>query len=266
MEVHNPGAVEPTDFGGKVASLVAIVLMNIWVPLFMILGTLIGMIVFPVGLVIWRLTTRWPFSKIMRHFVWIYGRVWMWIVSPFVRFEVVGADPAWATQPTMYVANHLSFFDIFCLAAMPVFDVIICLRSWPFKMIWFAPFMHLAQYLDVESLPWEIIVGRADRFFKEGRSMLMFPQGHRSRDGQLGRFYSGAFRLAMQFNVPIVPICISGTDHICPPGRRWLKPYRIRIECLEPIAPAQFEGEMGHVELRRHAKQRMEACLANTPS
>ena len=266
MGMDNPGAVQSPEFGAKLASLVVIVLMNIWVPLFMVLETLIGILIFPAALLIWRLTTRWPFSKIARHFVWIYGRAWMWIVSPFVRFEVVGADPKWATQPTMYVANHLSLFDIFCLAAMPVFDVIICLRSWPFKMVWFAPFMRLAQYLDVESLPWDTIVGQTGRFLEEGHSMLLFPQGHRSRDGRLGRFYSGAFRLAMQYNVPVVPICISGTDHIYPPGRRWLKPYRIRIQCLEPIAPAQFKGELSHLELRRHVKEKMEACLASTPA
>jgi 1-acyl-sn-glycerol-3-phosphate acyltransferase len=258
--------VESPAFGTKLASLVAIVLMNILVPLLMILETLIGILLFPVGLLVWRLITRWPLAKIMRHFVWIYGRVWMWIVTPFVRFEVVGADPAWATQPTMYVANHLSFLDIFCLAAMPVFDVIICLRSWPFKMVWFAPFMRLAQYIDLESLPWDTIVIQSSRFFKEGRSMLVFPQGHRSRDRQIGRFYSGAFRLAMQFNVPIIPICITGTDNVCPPGRRSLRPSRIRIECLDPIAPAQFPGELGHIKLRRHVKEKMEACLANTPA
>jgi 1-acyl-sn-glycerol-3-phosphate acyltransferase len=188
----------------------------------------------------------------------------MWLVSPFIRLEVVGADPAWAQQPTMYVANHLSFFDIFCLAAMPVSDVIICLRSWPFKMVWFAPFMHLAQYLDVESLSWEDIEAKARECFGAGRSMLVFPQGHRSRDGRLGRFYSGAFRLALQSNVPTVPICIAGTDHVFPPGRRWLKPSRVRIECLEPIDPAMFEGKLGHMELRRQVKRRMEAWLAST--
>lgn len=262
MRANSPEAVGSPYLERKSASAPTIVLMNIWVPLLMVIETVIGIVLFPVGLLLWRLVTRWPLAKIMRHFVWIYGRVWMWIVSPFVRFELAGADRKWARRPVMYVANHLSFVDIFCLSAMPVFDVIICLRSWPFKMLWFAPFMRLAEYLDVESLPWDEIVARSKSVFSVGRSMLVFPQGHRSRDGRLGRFYSGAFRLALQSGVPIVPICIAGTDRVSPPGRRWLEPSRVRIECLEPIDPKQFEGDLGHLELRRTVKQRMEACLA----
>ncbi len=264
MRMNSPEAVESLDLGGKLASWGATVLLNIWVPVLMVLETVIGIAIFPVALVAWRIVTRWPFSKIMRHFVWIYGRAWIWIVSPFVRIKVAWANPESEDRPCLYVANHLSFFDIFCLAALPVFDVIIYLRSWPFKMICFAPFMRLAEYLDVESLPWEDIVDKTQGFFNEGCSVLVFPQGHRSRDGQLGRFYSGAFRLALQFDVPIIPICIAGTDRVFPPGRRWLKPSQVRMECLAPIDPAKFEGELGHIELRRHVKEKMEACLANT--
>ena len=264
MRANSPEAVGTAHLEGGLASSMAIILMNIWVPVLMIAETVIGIAIFPVALLIWRVVTRWPFAKIVRHFVWIYGRVWMGMVSPFVRFEVTGADPKWARRPCIYVANHLSFFDIFCLAAMPVFDVIICLRSWPFKMIWFAPFMRLAQYLDVESLPWEEIENQTGAFLREGHSLLVFPQGHRSRDGRLGRFYSGAFQLALRFDVPVIPICISGTDQVLPPGRHWLKPARVRMECLEPIDPMQFKGELGHIELRRYVKQKMETCLART--
>ncbi|RPJ32638.1 MAG: 1-acyl-sn-glycerol-3-phosphate acyltransferase, partial [Planctomycetaceae bacterium] len=202
----------------------AIVLMNLWVLVLMVLETLIALAISPLLLVLWLLATRWPVSKIMRHFIWMYGRVWLWIVSPFIRLKVTGTDCSRHNGPYIYVANHLSFFDIFFLSAMPVFDVVICLRSWPFKLAWYAPFMRWAEYVDVERLPWEQIVQRMQRLFDEGRSILLFPQGHRSRDGQLGRFYSGAFKLALHFNVPIAPICISGTDQMLPRGRRWMSP------------------------------------------
>jgi len=263
MGMDSPEAGGSPDLGRRLASWVAIILMNIWVPILMFLETMIGIAIFPIALVVWRLVTRWPFSKIMRHFVWIYGRTWMWIVSPFVRFKLIGADPAWAAVPSIYVVNHLSLFDIFCMAVLPVFDVVICLRAWPFKMIWFAPFMRLAEYIDVESLPWEDIVGQTGKLFDERHSVMVFPQGHRSRNGRLGRFYSGAFKLALQFEVPIIPLCITGTDQVFPPGRRWLKPAHVRMECLEPIDPAKFKGELGHLELRRHVKEKMEACLAS---
>ena len=246
----------------RVASRMTVVAMNICVPVLMLLETLVGIAIFPLLLVVMRVVTRWPLGKIMRYFVRLYGRVWLWIVSPFVRMKVTGGDPQRLARPSIYVVNHLSLFDIFVTSAMPVFDVVICLRSWPFKMVWFRPFMRLAEYMDIERLPWDQIVQQVQQIFDEGRSILVFPQGHRSRDGQLTRFYSGAFRLAIQFDAPIVPMCITGTDRLLPPGRRWMVPADVRLEWLNPIEPTAFQGELGHIELRKHVKDLMGACLA----
>ncbi len=241
-------------------------LMNLWVPVLMFLETLLSLAIAPLLLVLWLPATRWSVPKIVRHFIWIYGRIWLWIVSPFVRLKVKGTECQRSDRPYIYVANHLSFFDIFFLSAMPVFDVVICLRSWPFKLAWYTPFMRCAEYLDVERLPWEEIVPKMQRIFEEGRSILLFPQGHRSHDGQLGRFYSGAFKLAIQFNVPIAPICLSGTDRMLPRGRLWMSPADVRLECLEPIEPDRFQGEIGHIDLRKYVKELMGACLAGNRS
>jgi 1-acyl-sn-glycerol-3-phosphate acyltransferase len=243
-----------------------ILVMNVWVLVLMLVETLVGLSISPVLLILWLLVTRWPLAKIVRHFIWLYGRVWLWIVAPFVRLKVVGADQTLSAQPCIYVANHLSFFDIFFLSAMPVFDVVICLRSWPFKLAWYAPFMRLAEYVDVERLPWEQIVREIERIVGQGRSILLFPQGHRSRDGRLGRFYSGAFKLAVQLHLPIIPVCIKGTDQMLPRGRRWMAPATVRLECLPPIDPTAFPGDLGHVELRKHVKELMGACLAESRS
>jgi 1-acyl-sn-glycerol-3-phosphate acyltransferase len=263
MVTHTGEAIRTQPKGGKAVLWLTIVLMNIWVPALMIVETVVAVALAPLLLVVWRLATRWPLGKIARHFIWMYGRVWLWLVSPFVRLRVVGAEPQKLVPPSIYVANHLSFFDIFVLSALPVFDVVICLRSWPFRLAWYAPFMRMGEYVDVERLPWEQIVDKMGRIFAQGRSVLLFPQGHRSRDGRLGRFYSGAFKLAIQFDVPIVPLCISGTGRVLPPGRHWLAPADVRLECLTPIAPASFQTELGHIELCKRVKEVMGACLAN---
>jgi 1-acyl-sn-glycerol-3-phosphate acyltransferase len=240
----------------------AVALMNVWVPVLMILETVIGIAVSPLLLVLWLAVTRWPLGKIMRHFVWIYGRVWLWIISPFVRLKVRVTESERLRGPGIYVVNHLSFFDIFFTSALPVFDVILCLRSWPFKLAWYAPFMRWAEYVDVEQLSWDEIVQRVQQIFEKGRSILLFPQGHRSRDGRLTRYYSGAFKLAIQFNVPVIAVCISGTDQMLPPGRHWMAPADVRLECLAPIEPTTFRKELGHIEFRKHVKELMGACLA----
>ena len=65
-----------------------------------------------------------------------------------------------------------------------------------------------------------------DKLMRKRWSVLMFPEGTRSRDGDLGRLRSGAVLLAARRRVPIVPIAVTGTNDAMPPGRSW--PRRLR--------------------------------------
>jgi len=129
-------------------------------------------------------------------------------------------------------------------------------------MFWYGSFMRLARYLDVEVDRWEDIRDSCKRAFSVNGSVLFFPEGHRSRDGQLQRFYSGGFKVAIAAGVPIIPLCINGTDSLLPPGRKWMHPCRIRLKVLEPIDTRNFNAEDGHVQLRKLVKSRMALSLA----
>jgi 1-acyl-sn-glycerol-3-phosphate acyltransferase len=61
-----------------------------------------------------------------------------------------------------------------------------------------------------------------DRHISEGGSLLIFPEGTRSRDGRVGRLRSGAALLAAEHRLPIVPIYLSGTREAMPRGHRWM--------------------------------------------
>ncbi len=61
-----------------------------------------------------------------------------------------------------------------------------------------------------------------DRLFRDGGSLLVYPEGTRSRDGRVGRLRSGAALLAAEHGLPIVPIYVSGTRAAMPRGRRWM--------------------------------------------
>ncbi len=240
----------------------AIILMNVCVPLGMLVETLLSIVLFPFLLALWRLGTDWSSGRITRYFIKVYGRVWMWIMRPFVQVTFSEGKANLFDRPSVIVINHFSFFDTFFLALVPIFDVIIYLRSWPFKMGFFAPFMRLAEYQDIEHLSWERITEKTEQFIREGRSVLLFPEGHRSRTRSVGRFHSGAFKLACQLKVPIVPFCITGTDRLLPPGRRWLAPAHVRFTCLDIVESSDFPGELGHLGLRKHVKKMMAEHVA----
>ncbi len=234
-------------------------LMNLWVYPLLIIWTVVGLLISPVTFLLWRGVSRWSVAKIMRHFIWLYGRVWMLIVLPFVSFKREGFDQAYRQRtPCIYVINHLSFFDTFCMALQPVSDIAFVVRAWPFRrLFWYTAFMRWARYLDVEDAGFSASAEEARLITDAGGSILFFPEGHRSRDGELQRFYSGAFLLAVKLNLPLVPLCITGTDRLLPPGTFCLRPARVRMQALPPVDPAAFTGEDAHIVMRKQVKAKM---------
>ncbi len=237
------------------------ILMNIWCYGTLLLWTTFGILVFPFVFALCLLFLRWSADKLARWFIWLYGRGWLILMSPFVRFRREQMDQLEEGKPYLFVVNHLSFFDTYCMALLPVHDVSFAVRSWPFRMFWYSGFMRLARYLDVEGSSWDEILSNCRAAFSAGGTVLFFPEGHRSRDGQLQRFYSGGFKAAISTGVPLVPLCIDGTDRLLPPGRKLLRSCHIRLRVLEPIDTSAFAEEDGHLHLRKLVKGRMAEAL-----
>ena len=245
----------------RLRQLAAIWAMNVIIYPLLILWTGITILLFPLAYLLWKVITGWSTERIVRHFIWLYGRGWLAMMSPFVEFRRDGFDSLKEKLPVILVVNHFSFFDIYCMTILPFHNVAFTIRSWPFRMFWYAPFMRLANYLDVQRLGWEKTTKLAKEVLNRKGSVLFFPEGHRSRDGKLGRFYSGAFRLSIETGVLVVPVCISGTDELLPPSRWWMKPARIRLRALPPFDPRNFSGATGHMEMKKAVKEAVERNL-----
>lgn len=255
----------PGDGGGtddRRVSLPALV-MNLLVYPLLVLQTLLFVLLSPLVLPLARIVTGRPLDCLVRFFIWLYGRVWMVLMRPFVRFVRHGMTMDRFPQPCIIVLNHLSFFDIFCMGAMPFGNAAFTVRSWPFRMPWYAPFMRLARYVDTEALGWEEAMRQCRILLDRGVSVMFFPEGHRSRDGRMGRFHSGAFRLAVETRVPVVPLRISGTDRLLPAGSFFMAPATIHLQALPAVLPADFPGESGHIALRKHVKKAMTRAQGN---
>lgn len=236
-----------------------VLLINLWVYPLLVVLTLLGITIFPLAFFLFRLLTNWPSQKIMQFFIWFYGRCWLVIIAPFVRVRREWRKVADLGTPSVIVLNHLSFFDTYFMALLPFFDITFAVRSWPFRIFCYGFFMRLAGYLDVERMPWDEVVRSGRQVIVQGGHLIFFPEGHRSRDGQLQRFYAGAFKLARELGCPIIPVCIHGTDRLLPPGRRWLSPASIHLCALPAIDPQQFASDS---ELRREVKATMARELA----
>lgn len=239
----------------------SIVLMNLWCYPALIVWTLIGILLFPLVYLAGRLLLRMPPERLARWAIWAYGRGWLVLMSPFVRFRREGMEHLSKDRPRLIAVNHFSFFDTYCMGLLPVYNIVFAVRSWPFRMFWYRGFMQLARYLDVEGSPWELILENCRRTFAEQGTVLFFPEGHRSRTGELQRFYSGAFKVAAAARVELVPLCIAGTDHLLPPGRKLFRPCVVTLRALEPIDTKDFQDEEGPIRLRKLTKERLAAAL-----
>jgi 1-acyl-sn-glycerol-3-phosphate acyltransferase len=240
---------------GKTPNILVVITMNIMVVFMLSVWTLFSFMVSPVAFTVIKLFTFKSNNYIARKLIWLYGRGWLVTVQPFVSFQREGLKSFSFKEPCIFVVNHLSFFDTYCMSLLPNSDACFAIRSWPFRMFFYRPFMNLARYLDVESLEWAEILKKAKNMLENGSSIIFFPEGHRSRDGECQRFYSGAFKLSIETGFPVVPLCLTGTDVFFPPGRFWFSPARIKLRILAPEYPESFQGHsMSHTEMRQHVK------------
>ena len=121
--------------------------------------------------------------------------------------------------------------------------------------------MHLAGYLNVEDMVWQEISETSANIISRGGALIFFPEGHRSRNKQLQRFYIGAFKLAIETGAKVVPLCLSGTDELLPPGRWWLHPARVTLKALQPVDPKNFTGEGAHRSMCKVVREMMARSL-----
>jgi 1-acyl-sn-glycerol-3-phosphate acyltransferase len=214
-------------------------------------------LMFPLGYVYYKCVHGMSLKLVARKFISLYGRGWIFLMSPFVSFDRENLKKDIFDGKGIIVVNHLSLFDTYFLGALPFFNLIFIVKTQVFKIYWYTLFMRMAGYVDVENLDLEKTVDVCRKSIEDGGYLVFFPEGTRSRDGKMHRFHSGAFKLAIELGVPVVPLCITGTNVLMPPGRAWLNSCRVKLKVLAPIDSAQYSGEEGHYNFRKDVKKLM---------
>ena len=156
-----------------------------------------------------------------------------------VELDVVGEEYAWKSRPCVFVFNHQSQADALILPALLRRD----LAGVGKKEIGDVPILgKLMQFggtvlIDRENTASakEAMAPLVDVMLKEGRSVCIAPEGTRSTSTNLGRFKKGAFHLAKQAGVPIVPIVIHNAIDVAPRGQYVLKPATVKVTVLPPV-------------------------------
>src|SRR5687768_2398313 len=148
-----------------------------------------------------------------------------------VRVQVSGLERLEPGRTYVFVANHQSIYDIPILFWSLPYQ----LRIMAKESLGNVPFLgwHLRRtghmLVDRRHPHRSKIFGWASRLTSSGLSLIVFPEGTRSRDGCVARFKGGSFFLALQAGLPIVPLSIVGSRHIMLKGRLATYPGAVRL-------------------------------------
>ena len=222
------------------------------------IGTICSLLASPLLYVILRLLS-YTSAEAVRMLIWWYGRGWVTLVSLFMPVSLPSEE---IPSPCILTINHTSFFDVYFMGGQPNWNTAIAVREWPFKIPFYKPFMQTAGYIRTENSSPDNVIEESLDAIHQGASIIFFPEGTRAQSGELQRFYSGAFKVSVQANIPVVPLCISGTRDFLPRGSWILHHSPITVSLLPPVYPANFSDTINpHGAMRREVKRQMQNHL-----
>jgi 1-acyl-sn-glycerol-3-phosphate acyltransferase len=217
-------------------------------------------LLFPIALLIFVVTYPFdPRHRVLHQFTCFWASLYTWC-NPLWRVHIEHRDRIEAGTTYVMVANHLSLLDILVLFRLftnfawvsKIENFKVPLIGWNMRLNGYIPLVRG----DKESAA--VMMGQCRATLNRGTSIMMFPEGTRSRDGRLQAFKPGAFALAVETGSAILPIVISGTGSALPKRGFVLQgKHRIGIEVLDAIEPQSF-GTDDPVELA----QRVRAVIA----
>ena len=177
------------------------------------------------------------------------GRLWAkaHLAVMGIRPRYSGLEHAADTAPRIFLANHLSTLDIWVLVpALPVTTRFVSKRS----LFWIPVLgqaMMVAGFIPIDRKDRTSAIrslSRAAATARDGASIVLFPEGTRSRDGRLAAFKRGSFHLAIEAGVPIVPVAISGTYDVVRPRSIVVRPGVVSVTFAPPVDVTAFGGDI----------------------
>jgi len=208
-----------------------------------IIGVCFVIISFPLTLLVWLITLPFDRAKKLVHLFLTYESFILLHLIPIWSIHMEGREKAEKGTTYVIIANHQSILDILLLN---------CLR---YKYKWISKienskvpvigwYIKMADYIIIDRGNEESKAKMLDKSYKcliKGISVMIFPEGTRSFNSEIGFFKRGAFQLALQAEVPLLPVLIDGTGGILPKhGLVFGSGYQIRIRVLDPVYPAAF--------------------------
>jgi 1-acyl-sn-glycerol-3-phosphate acyltransferase len=209
-----------------------------WITLFLIPGFF-----FPVLLLVWILTVLFDRRLKILHQGTCFLSDLTLGANPYWKVKISGKEKIKPNTRYIFVSNHQSGADI-----MVLFKTHADFKWVAKKSLFFYPFigwiMMMNRYIPIVRSRGRSKLQMMDRAIaavREGNSLMMFPEGTRTKDGNLQPFKTGAFKAAMETHVPVLPVVIKGTYHAIRKGSLVInKSHHLEAVVMDPIPYEEF--------------------------
>lgn len=189
-----------------------------------------------------------------------WAKIILWISG--VRVDVRGVENLDPAKPRIYLVNHQSFFDIFVLLAKLDLHFKYILKQELMRIPVLGYTMKRARYISINrDNPREAVrsMNEAAERMREGASVVVFPEGTRSKDGRLQTFKRGGFRLALKSGCDVVPVTLQGSHMIAAKGSLHIRPTRVTMTIGAPIPLEGYnKKDMDEIMARVHKIMRLQ--------
>jgi 1-acyl-sn-glycerol-3-phosphate acyltransferase len=193
------------------------------------------------------------------------ARAWSWLIlrTTGVRVTVEGLERITPGAIYIFVSNHQSIYDTPVIFASLPYQLRIIAKESLAKFPVLGWHLKRGQHLFVDRQnPDRAGIFRRWRALVSEASLIVYAEGTRSRDGRVAKFKAGSFLLAIEAQLPIVPVAIVGTRAVMPKGRLRTEPADVRLIVHDPIRPPALDTPTIHDA--RQLAERVHAIIANT--
>ena len=170
-------------------------------------------------------------------------------VPPRWRQRIEGLEHVDRSRPYVIVLNHNTVVDIPALYYLPLNFRWVSKRE-VFRVPFFGQFLVLHGDICIDrgraSEAMAQLLREGGKWLGRGASVAIFPEGTRSKDGEIRRFKAGAFLLAKELGVPILPVVMDGTRTLMRPNLLFNWGNRIRIRVLPPVSADEVAASEVH--------------------
>jgi len=204
-------------------------------------------------------------KRIIIHRLLVYQSYLITRIIPIWRIKTEGRENAVDGTTYVLISNHQSILDILVINSLR-YNYKWISKVENEKVPFLGWYLKMADYITVnrgnDESKVEMLV-RSLKCLKDGTSIMLFPEGTRSADNEIGFFKRGAFQLAIQAAVPILPIVIDGTGGILPKhGLIFGSGHNVKVRIFDPVMPESF-GTTNPDELALRFSNMMKGWLSD---